>query len=114
MYKLTNHEKIIVLMSREPTRFFFPHDFMKPDLGNLFIGYLAPRRLRELKADYPQIFETKHQGKYLTARLKMEDIKDWYYDLPNHLRAVLRIEGHEPKEEAEESLARLNLEFADD
>lgn len=111
--KLTNHQKLLVLMSRNPNRFFFPHDFMRPDLGDLFVGYLAPRRLRELKADHPQIFEVKQQGKYLTARLKMETINDWYYDLPTHLRAVLRVEGHEPKETAEEGLARLGLEFAD-
>jgi len=114
MEKLTNHQKIIVLMSREPTKFFFPYDFMRDDLGQLFVGYMADRRLRELKAEYPDIFEVKQQGKYTTCRLRMENIKDWYYTLPNHLRAVLRVEGHEPSESAEEGLARLNLEFADD
>ena len=110
---MTNHQKILVLMSREPDKFFYPHDFMKPGLGHLFVGYLAPRRLRELKADYPDIFEVKQQGKYLTVRLKMENKKDWYYTLPNNLRSVLRVEGHEPKLTAEEILSRQGLRFAD-
>lgn len=111
---MTNHQKILVLMSKEPTRFFYAYDFMRDDLGALFVGYMADRRLRELKVDHPHIFEVKQQGKYSTCRLRMEDIKDWYYTLPTHLRAVLRVEGHEPKEEAEESLARLGWEFADE
>lgn len=101
-------------MSREPTKFFFPYDFMQDDLGLLFVGYMADRRLRELKAEYPEIFEVKQQGRYSTCRLKMENIMEWYYTLPDHLKAVLRVEDYEPKEKAEESLARLGLEFADE
>lgn len=100
-------------MARNPTRFFYPHDFMRQDLGSLFVGYLAPRRLRELRQDYPQIFEVKKQGKYSTCRLKKETINEWYYDLSPKLRNCLRVEGYEPKETPEENVARLGLRFTD-
>lgn len=112
---MTNHQKIIVLMSRDPSRYFYPHDFMRPDLGELFVGYLAPRRLRELKADYPDIFEVKKgKNNQLLTRLKMETINDWYYDLPDNLKKCLRLDGKEPTVTSEELLARNGYKIRED
>jgi len=110
---MTNHTKILTLLSRYPNRWFLHQDFMKPDLGSLFVGYMAPRRLRELRQDYPQIFKIDKEGEQLKCRLDLDNIKEWYYDLPDKYKKILRQEGLEPNYSAEDSLDRLGLRIVD-
>lgn len=112
--KITNHEKIITLLSRYPGRWFLPQDFMKRELGNLFIGYMADRRLRELKVDYPKAFKVEKERNQLKVRLDLDNIKDWFYDLPDKYRKILRQEGLAPDYSEKESLERLNLMIVED
>lgn len=71
----TQYEKILTLMikSRGQKEWFYPFDFMKPDLGELFVGYEASARLSELTKKHPLLFEAKREGKYIIRRFKFED-----------------------------------------
>lgn len=104
---MTNHQKILTIMAKEPQRYFKQSDFMKPELGQYFVGYKVAARLSELMRDYPDIIETKKDGKYQTYRLKMENLKDWYYSLDPKLRRMFE----QPKETDEEIVERLGYKF---
>jgi len=56
-------------MATDPTRWWLPQDFMRPELGELFVGYEASARLSELAKLYPEKIESKRQGKYMARRL---------------------------------------------
>ena len=66
---MTQHEKILNHMKSDPTRWWLPQDFMKNELGDLFVGYEASARLSELAKLYPNMIESKRQGKYMARRL---------------------------------------------
>lgn len=112
--ELSQKEKILVIMAKDPTRWFYPYDFMRGDLGDLFVGYKASSRISELAHDYPKIFESEVDGKYVKRRLKMSSVKEWYYDLPVSYRKVLKQHGFEPYFTKAESLDRLGLQIAEE
>lgn len=112
--QLTQHQKIIVIMARNSGTWFYPHDFMKPELGNFFVGYKAGTRIAELAKDYPQIFESRLSGKFVTRRLKMSEIKLWYRDLDNGLKRALRLNGLSPIYSDQEMLDQQGLKLAED
>lgn len=66
---MTQHEKILKHMATEPDRWWLPQDFMRPELGELFVGYEASARLSELAKLYPDKIESRRQGKYMARRL---------------------------------------------
>jgi hypothetical protein len=72
----TQYKKILKLMLRKKDiqEWFYPQDFMKPELGDLFVGYEASARLSELFKKYPNMFERKREGKYKITRFKFEDL----------------------------------------
>ena len=111
--KLTQHQKIIVIMAKNPGRFFYPYDFMKPELQHLFVGYKAGTRIAELAKDYPHIFESKKAGSFVIRRLKHESIKQWYNDLDIGLKRALRLNDLSPNFSNEEILEAQGLRLAD-
>lgn len=63
--ELTQHEKIITIMARQPGHWFRPADFMQPELGELFVGYEASARLSELAKQFPRAINSRQSGKYI-------------------------------------------------
>lgn len=80
-------DKIVTLMVRRlgTQEWFKASDFMQPNLGDLFVGYEASARISELCSDYPEVFETKRDGKYRLVRIKIESIIGYIDGIP-HLR----------------------------
>lgn len=87
---LTQNQKILILMCRgTKDKWFFPYDHMRPELGELFVGYVVQSRLTELQRDYPQMFEKEVDGKYTKRRLNRDKIAEWFPTLPKDLRQVV-------------------------
>lgn len=88
--KLTQYQKIIMLMCQDKTgRWFYPYDFMRQDLGYLFVGYKAPTRLNELELDYPELFERQPEGKYIKRRINRTTVHEWFGSLSKDLKQVV-------------------------
>ena len=68
----TQHYKILALMATDPDRWWLPTDFMKPELGEYFVGYEASARLSELAKQNK--VESKKIGKYMARRLKQSEM----------------------------------------
>lgn len=86
---MTQKEKILTLMCREPKRWFFVYDFMRPDLGELFVGYKASARVPELAAEYPDMFEAQGDGKYLKRRIRFDFMNEWVNTLDKPYRELV-------------------------
>lgn len=68
--ELSQQQKIMYVLVRDDSgRWFFPYDFMKSDMGDLFVGYEASARLSELGKEYPEIIESQRDGKYIKRRI---------------------------------------------
>lgn len=87
--RMTQKHKILALMCRQPNKWFYPYEFMKPSLGALYIGYKAPTRITELHKDYPTLFEKKSEDKYMQRKLNIDAIHTWYPTLPENLKDVI-------------------------
>lgn len=87
--RMTQKQKILALMCREPNKWFYPYEFMKPDLGALYIGYKAPTRIAELHHDYPSLFEIKKEDKYMQRKLNVERFATWYETLKPELKDTI-------------------------
>lgn len=97
---LTQQQKILSVMVRDRTRIWFlPQDFMRSDLGELFVGYEASARLSELGKDYPDMIESRRNGKYVTRRLKIENLQAFYSFIPDELRAIFDRYNVKPSEQ---------------
>jgi hypothetical protein len=86
---MTQYQKIVTIMCRDRHRWFFPYDFMNPALGDLFVGYKAPTRIAELANDYPKMFQSRTEGKYVQRRLNPNDFQEWFAELPKSLRQIV-------------------------
>lgn len=74
----TQHDKIIEKMLSFPKiEWWKPQDFMQDD--KWFVGYEASARLSELAKMYPEMIESKQDGKYKARRLKLENSQEWQY-----------------------------------
>lgn len=102
--KLTQYQKILILMCRgTKDQWFFPYDFMRGDLGDLFVGYKAPTRLNELESDYPLLFDREGEGKYIKRKLNREAFDTWFAALSKDLRQVVAKElNYYPQQPAED------------
>ena len=87
--KLTQKQKILAIMCKEPNRWFFPYEFMQPNLGAMFVGYEAPTRIAEMHASYPDMFEKRWEDKYLQRRLNVNGFSSWYETLKPDLKDIV-------------------------
>jgi len=67
---MTQQEKIMKIMEREPKRWFLAKDFMQPHLGELFVGYEASARLSELTSK--GMVDTKRIGRFRAVKYRSE------------------------------------------
>lgn len=91
MSSLTQHQKIITALCYKQG-WAYPYDFMPPrmDFSNpLCVGYEATARMAELRKKYPEMIETKADGKYKCSRIRRETVADWFTDLPKDLRQIV-------------------------
>jgi len=88
MDKLTQEQKIvrIMIMKHANQEWFYAPDFMKPDLGDLFVGYEASARLSDLTRDYPYMFVEEKRGKYLYRRFRFDNMVEILEKLPDEMR----------------------------
>lgn len=92
--------KILRFMALDPTKWYYPYDFMPPrmDINNqYFVGYEASARLSELSADYPDMLEVKQDGKYKCRRFNLRQHGLWWPKLPIELQQA--IGNIKPKEQ---------------
>lgn len=87
--ELTQKQKILALMCKQPEKWFYPYEFMKPNLGAFYVGYKAPTRIAELHHDYPFMFETKKDDKYMQRKLNASEISKWYDRLTPRLKDMV-------------------------
>jgi len=95
--ELSQQEKIIVIMITSfkevgYTNFWRASDFQKEWYG-IFVGYEASARLSELSKKYPGAFEIRMNGRFREIRLKLEDPRKLYDNLPHDLGKHLVREG---------------------
>jgi len=89
--KLTQHQKIVATMCRNPEKqWWLASDFMKDGLGEFFVGYEATARLAELVKENPGMFETEYQGRFRAVRVKFESGKDWYSTISPKLQLMVK------------------------
>ena len=86
---MTQYQKILTSMCKQPNRWFAPYDFMRPDLGDLFVGYKAGTRISELNHDYPSMFEKRINGKYTEFKIRADAVGEWFNTLPKDLRQIV-------------------------
>lgn len=84
-------EKILALMIKRKNEqdWFYAPDFMKENLGELFVGYEASARMTELVKQYPHLFEVRQRGRYREIRLRFEDIDSIFKNSAPGLVALL-------------------------
>jgi len=69
---------------------WYPHDFMQEHPSHpLFVGYEASARLSELAKYYPEMIESKKEGKYTVRKLVRNGIYLCYERLPIELKVLL-------------------------
>ena len=71
-------EKVLALMisRRGKQEWFYAPDFMKPELGDLFVGYEASARMTDVAKQYPYMIDVKKDGKYRWIRFRFEAIDE--------------------------------------
>lgn len=67
---MTQKQKILTLISKDPSAWYYPVDFMSMSLGKLFVGYEASARLSELASDFPEHIESERDGKFIKRRVR--------------------------------------------
>lgn len=67
---------------------FLPQDFMQSQLGDKFVGYEASARLSELASKYPEMIESRRNGKYIARRLKVENFYVFSRTIPDELAQI--------------------------
>lgn len=89
--RLTQHQKIVAQMCKHHTKeWWLASDFMKPELGELFVGYEATARLAELIGENPDMFETKRIERFRAVRMRFETGKDWYKTISPKLQSMVK------------------------
>lgn len=90
----TQYEKILMHMARHPQQvWWYAPDFMKNDLGELFVGYEASARLSELAREYPAIIGSRRhptEGKYMQRRIMWENLRATLSVLPQDLQDAIK------------------------
>lgn len=94
---LSQQEKIIVIMIRDYKKIsiavYWRASHFQQECDGIFIGYEASARMSELVKDYPNAFDVRMNGRFREVKLRLENPKQLYADLPNILGRHLVREG---------------------
>lgn len=74
-----------MLRSKDFNKWWFPQDFMRSG-ADLFVGYEASARLSEVASLYPEMIESRREGKYVVRRMRIENLNNFIATLPKELR----------------------------
>ena len=89
----TQYAKILTIMLRSPRQpWWYAPDFMRPGLGDLFVGYEAGPRLSEMARKWPDLLETRQhptEPKYLQRRIRWENIEVAKAMVPSDLSTII-------------------------
>jgi len=94
--KLNNHEKIVAIMANNRDReWWFVKDIINAGEGtdNWYVGYEASARMAELAKKFPDMFETRDDGKYKKRRVRWEAMSEWFEELPTSYRHIIHKTG---------------------
>ena len=94
--KLNNHEKIVAIMANNRDReWWFVKDIINAGEGtdNWYVGYEASARMAELAKKFPDMFETRDDGKYKKRRVRWEAMSEWFEELPVSYRHIIHKTG---------------------
>lgn len=88
-----------MIREKKPDRWFFPYDFISD--GEIFIGYKAPTRFSELAIEFPEMIESKMEGKYRIGRFRFENSANFLQSLPFDVRNFVaeELREHEVRHE---------------
>lgn len=91
MANLTQQERIVAIMCmNKQQKWWKPQDIMKTGQGELFVGYEASARLSELASDYPEMVESKREGKFYLRRMRFETGREWFPGIPKNFQNIIR------------------------
>ncbi len=89
----TQYAKALTIMLRDPqTVWWYPPDFMRGGLGDLFVGYEASARLSEMAKNWPAMIETRQHPetpKYKQRRFRWENLANILQSVPRDLHDVI-------------------------
>lgn len=97
-------------MLRKPDTWFYPYEFMMPELGDLFVGYKAPTRIAEMHKAYPKMFNTRTVDKYVQRKINREEGYLWVDQLPDSLNKIVDSE-YSPGAEMLTAIENYKCEF---
>lgn len=92
---MTQHEKIIAIMLKEPERWWHAEDLMSH--GDIFVGYKAQARISELALRYPEMIERRMSEKgnrQHQYRFRAENYREFLPKIPQELRDFVM--SHKP------------------
>ncbi len=99
--ELTQYEKIIhTMLSVDKEKvggWFYPPDFMPPTISIShphFVGYEASARFSELAKKYPEMIESRRDGKYFYRRIKVENIGNFFPTIPESFKQIFAKYGY--------------------
>lgn len=90
--KRTQKQKVLKIMisKKNPEKWFYPYEFIQDE--GIFIGYKAPTRFCELCLDFPEMIESKMEGKYRIGRFRFENSINFLPKLPPELKNFVQNE----------------------
>lgn len=92
-FKYTEGEKIVAVMAlrRHEREWFKPHHVM--DHPAYFVGYKAGARMTELQQDYPDMIESRPDGRFVERRVRYENKEVWWPKIPSVMKVLFENAG---------------------
>lgn len=89
---LSQHEKALKIMiqHKDKTKWFYAWEFINND--GVFMGHRGPARISELAIRYPEMIESKKEGKFKLFRFRFENIDEFIEKIPEDLKWFVRTE----------------------
>lgn len=83
---MKQNEKVLVGLIRAKGAWLLPVDFMRPESGELFVGYEASARLSEAAKLYPGLIESKQEGRFKARRFRVDCSTADFAQLPDAVK----------------------------
>lgn len=86
MRELKQAEKVLVGLILANGDWLLPQHFMRPSSGDLFVGYEASARLSEAAREYPDVIESRQEGRFKARRFRTDCTVEAFSKLPSIVR----------------------------
>lgn len=86
----TQSEKVIAMMIRrnDEKKWWYAWEYIGQVEG-LFVGHRAPARISELAINYPEMIESKKEGKFKIFRFRFENYLVFKETITSEMRSVV-------------------------